>query len=333
MNDSPLPALLSVKQLAVQFATRHGVISPVRALSFNLNRHETLGIIGESGSGKSVTVQALMGLLSPRTSRISGEITLGGERLDKISPRRQRQLCGSEMAMIFQDPMSSLNPVLRVGFQIAESLKLHTPLKREQRAARILSLLERVGIEDPARCAAAYPHEISGGMRQRVMIAMALASEPSLLIADEPTTALDVTVQAQILTLLEDIRAQTGMGMLLITHDLSVIAQLCQRVLVMYYGEVVEQADVFTLFDRPRHPYTQALLAARPGLAAERKTPLTEIPGTVPDQHSPPSGCAFADRCNQVQPRCRTERQQLRAVNNSGHGVRCWRAVATGDIL
>lgn len=327
-----LSPLLSVRQLGVKFATGQGVITPVRDVSFSVNRHEILGIIGESGSGKSVTAQALMGLLAPRTSRVDGEITLAGERLDQLSPRRQRQLCGSEMAMIFQDPLSSLNPVLTVGFQIGESLKLHTTLKREQRAARVLALLEQVGITDTDRCAAAYPHEISGGMRQRVMIAMAIASEPSLLIADEPTTALDVTVQAQILALLEEIRQQTGMGILLITHDLSVIAQLCQRVVVMYYGEVVEQGDVMTLFDNPRHPYTQALLAARPGIIAERKTMLTEIRGTVPSQHNPPQGCAFADRCLYAQARCHQQRQELRPLTAPGHAARCWRASTTGEM-
>lgn len=331
MNNPPLAPLLSVKRLRVKFATTQGVVSPVRDVSFNIYRNETIGIIGESGSGKSVTAQALMGLLSPRNSHISGELMLAGERLDKLSPRQQRQRCGSEIAMIFQDPLSSLNPVFTVGYQIEESLKLHTPLPHGQRKARILSLLEQVGIDDAPRCAAAYPHEISGGMRQRVMIAMAIASQPSLLIADEPTTALDVTIQAQILRLLEQVKQQNGMGILLITHDLSVVAQLCQRVLVMYYGEVVEQADVMTLFDNPRHPYTQALLAARPSLLAERKTALTEIRGTVPDLHSPPGGCGFADRCPYVEARCRERPPALRSLDTPGHAVRCWLTESTGE--
>ncbi|MCU5779038.1 ABC transporter ATP-binding protein [Erwiniaceae bacterium BAC15a-03b] len=323
--------LLTVEHLQVKFATGQGVVSPVRDLSFSVNRHEIVGIIGESGCGKSVTVQALMGLLPSQTSAVSGELTLDGVRLDQLSPRQQRQRCGSEMAMIFQDPLSSLNPVFTVGDQIDESLKLHTSLKRNARRSRILALLTEVGIDDAPRCAAAYPHEISGGMRQRVMIAIAIASQPALLIADEPTTALDVTIQAQILSLLQTINQQNGMGILLITHDLSVVAQLCQRVLVMYYGEVVEQADVISLFNRPLHPYTQALMAARPGLQGEPKSRLREISGTVPDLHAPPGGCSFAPRCPQAEARCHQQSPLLRSLPVSGHAVRCWLAELPGE--
>ncbi|VYU48333.1 ABC transporter ATP-binding protein [Metakosakonia massiliensis] len=320
---------LRVEQLAVRFATRQGVVSPVRGISFTVNAHETLGIIGESGCGKSVTAQAVMGLLSPRTSRVDGEIALAGKRLDTLSSRARRQLSGRDMAMIFQDPLASLNPVMTVGYQIDESLRLHTALGRAQRQEKILSLLTQVGIADPVRCASAWPHELSGGMRQRVMIAMAIAVSPGLLIADEPTTALDATIQAQILDLLEAIQQQTGMGIVIITHDLSVVARLCQRVVVLYAGQVVEETDVHTLFSRPRHPYTRALLAARPSADSTPKTTLTEIRGQVPSLHALPAGCAYADRCPLAQPRCREQPPSLRVSGWGHHAVRCWRADET----
>lgn len=324
--------LLQVKQLEVNFATRQGVISPVRGVSFEVNAHETLGIIGESGCGKSVTAQALMGLLSPRTTRIEGEIVLAGKALHTLCAKARRQRSGRDMSMIFQDPLASLNPVMTVGFQIDESLRLHTTLTRRQRQEKILNLLEQVGIPDPARCASAWPHELSGGMRQRVMIAMAIATSPTLLIADEPTTALDATIQAQILDLLDDIKQQTGMGIVFITHDLSVVARLCQRVVVLYAGQVVEETDVHTLFARPRHPYTRALLAARPSAQNTPKTPLTEIRGQVPALHDLPGGCTYADRCPLAQPHCRAQPPELRRVNGEHHNVRCWRADDTGGL-
>ncbi len=319
-------ALLQVKQLEVNFATRQGVISPVRGVSFEVHAHETLGIIGESGCGKSVTAQALMGLLSPRTTRVEGEVVLTGEALHTLSARARRQRSGRDMAMIFQDPLASLNPVMTIAEQIAEILRLHTTLNRRQRQEKILHLLEQVGIADPARCAVAWPHELSGGMRQRVMIAMAIATSPSLLIADEPTTALDATIQAQILDLLDEIKQQTGMGIVFITHDLSVVARLCQRVVVLYAGQVVEETDVHTLFSAPRHPYTRALLAARPSTDNTPKTPLAEIRGQVPSLHDLPGGCTYADRCPLAQPRCRAQPPVLRRVNGGHHHVRCWRA-------
>ncbi|MEC5341264.1 ABC transporter ATP-binding protein [Brenneria populi] len=323
--------LLSVNGLRVKFAAGQGVVSPVRGVSFEVGRHETLGIIGESGCGKSVTAQALMGLLPPRYSRVAGEMTFNGETLRDLSPGALRRWRGSRLAMIFQDPLSSLNPVFTVGFQIEESLILHGALTRGQRREEVLALLRQVGIDDARRCAAAYPHEISGGMRQRVMIAMAIASRPALLIADEPTTALDVTIQAQILTLLEKVKAENGMGIILITHDLSVVAQLCQRVLVMYLGEVVEETDVVSLFDNPLHPYTRALLQAVPGLDGERKVDLPEIRGTVPALSVSIAGCGFADRCPYAQARCRERRPELRALARQPHRVRCWRAEEIGD--
>ncbi|EHD22350.1 MULTISPECIES: ABC transporter ATP-binding protein [Brenneria] len=324
--------LLTVDGLQVKFATEQGVVSPVRDVSFTLKRHETLGIIGESGCGKSVTAQALMGLLPPRYSRVSGAMTFNGQVLRSLTPAALQRWRGSRLAMIFQDPLSSLNPVFSVAFQIEESLRLHTALTRRQRRAEVLSLLHQVGIDDARRCAAAYPHEISGGMRQRVMIAMAIASRPALLIADEPTTALDVTIQAQILALLEKVKADSGMGIILISHDLSVVAQLCQRVLVMYLGEVVEEAEVVSLFDDPLHPYTRALLQAVPRLDGARKTDLPEIRGTVPALSVFIPGCGFADRCPYAQARCREQPPVLRALADPTHRVRCWRAEEIGGL-
>lgn len=325
-------AVLRVEDLRVNFATRSGVVSPVRSVTFQVNAGETLGIIGESGCGKSVTAQAVMGLLSPRNSRVDGAIHLAGKALHGLSRRARRQVSGHEIAMIFQDPLSSLNPVMTIGQQIDESLRLHTRLDRRQRQVQIVHLLDQVGIADPARCAASWPHELSGGMRQRVMIAMAIAVSPSLLIADEPTTALDATIQAQILDLLEEIQQQTAMGIMFITHDLSVVARLCQRVVVLYAGQVVEETDVHTLFARPRHPYTRALMAARPSADRAPKTPLQEIPGRVPSLDALPSGCAFADRCPLAQPRCRGQMPVLRPVGGHSHLVRCWRADETGAL-
>ena len=318
--------LLSVNQLVVSFATQQGVISPVRNISFGVNAHETLGIIGESGCGKSVTAQALMGLLPARSTRIEGEVLLAGRALHKLSPKARRQLSGREMAMVFQDPLASLNPVMTIGYQLDESLRLHTSLNRQQRHGKVLSLLNQVGIPDPERCVRSWPHELSGGMRQRVMIAMAISSSPKLLIADEPTTALDATIQAQILSLLDAIKQQTGMGIIIITHDLSVVARLCQRVLVLYAGQIVEETDVHSLFDSPRHPYTRALLAARPSLQKQPKTLLPEIPGQVPALNNLPVGCSYADRCPLAQPCCRAHQPELRSLEGKYHLVRCWRA-------
>jgi len=325
-------AVLRVDNLHVRFATQKGVIAPVRHLSFQVNAGETLGIIGESGCGKSVTAQAVMGLLSPRISRTEGQIHLNGKPLHALSVKARRKLSGREMAMIFQDPLSSLNPVMTAGEQIAECLRLHTTLKYRERQEKIRDLLAQVGIPDPDRCARAWPHELSGGMRQRVMIAMAIAASPALLIADEPTTALDATIQAQILSLLEQLQQQTGMGIMFITHDLSVVARLCQRVVVLYAGQVVEESDVHTLFANPRHPYTRALMAARPRAEHPAKTALREIPGRVPALDALPSGCVFADRCPLAQPRCRDQAPLLRENGSSTHQVRCWRAEETGGL-
>lgn len=328
MSETPL---LSVKDLSVTFAAPSGLLHPVRGISFEVKSRETLGIIGESGCGKSVTADALMGLLPARTSRVGGEVSLNGQPLLSLSDEARRRLRGNALAMIFQDPLSSLNPVYTVGEQIEESLRQHTALSRQARKARVHELLTQVGMPDPAACAVSYPHRLSGGMRQRVMIAIAIACGPGLLIADEPTTALDVTIQAQILSLLDKLKAETDMGIVLITHDLSVVAQMCQRVLVMYLGEVVEQADVLTLFDHARHPYTQALLRAVPNLDAPRKIELPEITGSVPPLSHPPAGCGFAPRCPLADERCHRSPPVLSTADESGHRVRCWKAESLGS--
>lgn len=328
MSETPL---LSVKDLSVTFAAPSGLLHPVRGISFEVKSRETLGIIGESGCGKSVTADALMGLLPARTSRVGGEVSLNGQPLLSLSDEARRRLRGNALAMIFQDPLSSLNPVYTVGEQIEESLRQHTALSRQARKARVHELLTQVGMPDPAACAVSYPHRLSGGMRQRVMIAIAIACGPGLLIADEPTTALDVTIQAQILSLLDKLKAETDMGIVLITHDLSVVAQMCQRVLVMYLGEVVEQADVLTLFDHARHPYTQALLRAVPNFDAPRKSELPEITGSVPPLSHPPAGCGFAPRCPLADERCHRSPPVLSTADESGHRVRCWKAESLGS--
>ncbi len=333
VQAAPPPPLLTVENLSVKFATGQGIVRPVRGVSFVVNANETLGIIGESGCGKSVTAESIMGLLDPRIANVQGGVIFSQQDLLGLTAGARRAIRGDRLSMIFQDPLSSLNPLFTIGRQIEESLRLHLSLAKAARRARVITLLDQVGIADPPRCAAAYPHEISGGMRQRVMIAMAVACHPALLIADEPTTALDVTIQAQILALLESLKAANGMGIILITHDLSVVAQMCQRVIVMYLGEVVEEADVMTLFDRPRHPYTLGLLASTPTLDRERKSTLPEIKGSVPSLTQSPQGCGFAPRCPFAGEICRRHPPLAAVAGSNGspnaggaHHVRCWKA-------
>jgi peptide/nickel transport system ATP-binding protein len=317
--------LLEVNDLQTQFPTRSGLVRAVDGVSFHLDRGELLGLVGESGCGKSITALSVMRLISPPGKIVNGEILFDGKDLLKLSDAEMRQMRGDDIAMIFQDPMTSLNPVFTVGEQIAEALRLHRKLSgREARQATIEAMRE-VAIPDPARRFKDYPHQLSGGMRQRVMIAMALACNPKLLIADEPTTALDVTIQAQILELLDELRKQRELAVLLITHDLGVVAEVADRVAVMYTGRIVEQSPVDELFARPKHPYTEGLLRSVPKLTSEhvvRKERLETIEGVVPRPTDLPPGCHFAPRCPHRMPRCTQEDIPLYELDG-GVTVRC----------
>ena len=301
--------MLRVENLVTRFHTYDGVVRALEGVSFEVREGEIFGLVGETGCGKSVTTYSTLRLL-PSTGRVhSGRITLAGESLLDASESRMREVRGGEIAMIFQDPLSALNPVMRVGDQIAESVWLHDDLPdAEAVAARVEEVLGEVRMPDPVGAMRAFPHELSGGMQQRVMIAMALAGRPKMLIADEPTTALDVTIQSQVLQLLRQLKQEAGLTVLLITHDLGVVAELCDRVAVMYAGTIVETAPVAELFGNPRHPYTQGLLAALPGTSDT----LAPIPGRVPDLLNPPSGCRFHPRCPLVVDRCHSEAPALR---------------------
>jgi len=311
--------LLVIDDLRVHFHTSVGIVRAVDGVSYDVRRGETLAVVGESGCGKSVTALAILGLVPIPPGKVeSGAIEFGGEDLLRASDSRIRAIRGNEIAMIFQEPMTSLNPVFTIGDQIGESLEVHRGLSPEDCRAEAERLLEVVGIPDPRQRLDEYPHQLSGGMRQRVMIAMALACNPQLLIADEPTTALDVTVQAQILSLLRDLQERLGMSILLITHDLAVVAETAHRVVVMYAGMVVEQADVGALFARPRHPYTAGLFRSLPRLT-EAGEALRPISGTVPDAVAFPSGCRFHPRCPHAMPICSKETPPL--VNRAPDGA------------
>ena len=295
--------LLDIRNLRVTFATRNGAFAAVDGIDVSVDANEVLAIVGESGSGKSVAMLAAMGLL-PFTARVRADrMMFDSQDLLTLSPAQRRKIAGKDMAMIFQEPMSSLNPCFTIGFQIGETLATHLGLSGAAKARRIVELLEEVGIPDPARRANAFPHQLSGGMSQRAMIAMALACRPKLLIADEPTTALDVTIQAQILDLLLRLRQENGMGLVLITHDMGVVAETADRVIVQYAGQQAETNATQALFDDPHHPYTSALLAALPERASQRRLPA--IPGVVPGQFDRPAGCLFAPRCAYVFDACR----------------------------
>jgi peptide/nickel transport system ATP-binding protein/oligopeptide transport system ATP-binding protein len=302
--------LLEVNDLRTHFPTRAGLVRAVDGVSFHLDRGELLGLVGESGCGKSITALSVMRLIAPPGKIVGGEITFDGKSLLALSDAEMRQIRGDDIAMIFQDPMTSLNPVYTVGEQIAEALRLHRKLSRRQAREAAIEAMREVAIPDPARRINDYPHQLSGGMRQRVMIAMALACDPKLLIADEPTTALDVTIQAQILELLNDLRRTRELAVLLITHDLGVVAEVADRVAVMYTGRIVEESPVQELFARPKHPYTEGLLRSVPKLTADdvvRKTRLETIEGVVPSPTDLPPGCHFAPRCPYRMPRCTAE--------------------------
>ena len=316
--------LLEVTDLRTSFHTRSGVYRAVDGVSFSLAKGETLGLVGESGSGKSVTCYSLMGLVPQPPGRIEGGTAMfDGIDLLHCAPAQARQIRGKRIAMIFQDPMTSLNPYLRISEQLVEPLLIHEKISKADALGRGLAMLEAVGINDAAKRIHSYPHEFSGGMRQRVMIAMALVTKPEILIADEPTTALDVTVQAQILELIRKLQSELGMAVIFVTHDLGVVSGLCDRVQVMYAGRIVETADTRTLFRSPRHPYTKALQRSIPSLQPKGKE-LYTIPGLPPDLSKPIAGCAFAPRCEFAVDHCRTTDPRLVAIN-PGHATACVR--------
>jgi peptide/nickel transport system ATP-binding protein len=324
--------VLDVKGLQTVFFTNSGLFKAVDDVSFSVGRGQTLAIVGESGCGKSVTALSIMRLVpNPPGKIVGGSVMLEGTDLLGLDESEMRQIRGDRISMIFQEPMTSLNPVMRIGDQITEAVRLHRPMTRKEAWNQAVEMLRLVRIPVPERRALEYPHQLSGGMRQRAMIAMALACRPALLIADEPTTALDVTIQAQILALILDLQKELGMGLVLITHDLGVVAQTAQRVIVMYAGKKVEEADVETLFAHPLHPYTRGLMASIPtvpSLGAKAGARLVEIPGMVPSLTNLPKGCAFAPRCELAIQRCREEYPPLQAWG-ADHLAACWRAAET----
>jgi oligopeptide/dipeptide ABC transporter ATP-binding protein len=318
--------LLSIRDLAVEFRTEDGVVHAVDGISYDVFPGETLGIVGESGSGKSVSTMALLGLIPQPPGRIvSGTAMFNGVDLLKMSGRELRRFRGDEVAMVFQDPMTSLNPVLKIGFQLGEAIKTHYPKESDDTVSkRVVDLLRLVGVPNPDVRANQFPHEFSGGMRQRAMIAMSIANSPSLLIADEPTTALDVTIQAQVLEVLKTVQQETGAATILITHDLGIVAELCERVIVMYGGRIVESGDVYSIFRAPRHPYTIGLMDSLPKLTEDEEW-LRPIPGAPPSLINRPSGCAFHPRCflSQGRVRCREDVPELRAAGEGQHLAAC----------
>jgi peptide/nickel transport system ATP-binding protein len=314
-------ALLDVENLHVSFGTADGMVKAVRGVSFKIESGRTLGIVGESGSGKSVSVQTVMGLT--QNARVSGQAMFEGRDLLAMRPDQLQSIRGAKIGMIFQDPLSSLHPFYRVGWQIVEMIRLHAPMSKTQARQRAVELLTLVGIPQANRRIDDFPHQFSGGMRQRAMIAMAMALNPALLIADEPTTALDVTVQAQVLEVLSRLQQEFGTAIILITHDLGVIADVADDVIVMYAGTVVEQADLTTLFTEHHHPYTEGLLQSLPAYGGDRKR-LQPIVGQPPSPISVPPGCPFHPRCSYVMDRCRTEVPPLAFIDNQGHLSACW---------
>jgi peptide/nickel transport system ATP-binding protein len=327
--------VLDVKGLRTVFFTNSGLFRAVDDVSFQVRRGETLAIVGESGCGKSVTALSIMRLVpSPPGKIVGGSIMLEGTDLLGLDEDKMREVRGDRISMIFQEPMTSLNPVMRIGDQITEAVRLHRTMTQKAAWQQAVEMLRLVRIPEPERRAREYPHQLSGGMRQRAMIAMALACRPALLIADEPTTALDVTIQAQILALVLELQQELGMGLILITHDLGVVAQTAQRVIVMYAGKKVEEADVDTLFANPRHPYTRGLMAsipAVPSLGGNADVRLVEIPGMVPSLTKLPKGCAFAPRCELAIARCREEYPPLESFG-ADHLAACWRAAELAGV-
>ncbi|WP_066304116.1 ABC transporter ATP-binding protein [Bacillus sp. FJAT-29814] len=321
MRQQPL---LEIKDLKTHFNTERGRVTAVDGISFHLEEGEILGVVGESGCGKSVTSQSILRLFDEKyTVKYDGEILLNGQDLLKLPMSKMQKLRGNDVSMIFQDPLSSLNPVYTIGFQIAESVMLHQKLSKKAAYERAVEMLRLTGIPAPEKRVNEYPHQLSGGMRQRVMIAMALACQPKLLIADEPTTALDVTIQAQILELIVGLNKEFGMSVIFITHDLGVVAEVCSRVVVMYLGQIVEEADVETLFLKPFHPYTKGLIKSIPQIDGDRSQDLHVIEGAMPSLYEMPKGCRFASRCPYADELCQEKMPELETVQSS-HKVRCW---------
>lgn len=319
-----MSALLTVNDLKVSFNTEDGVVHAVEGVSYEVEPGKTLGIVGESGSGKTVGTLTIMGLTRAANTQISGQAIFDGEDLLSASEQQMRAIRGDEIAMIFQDPLSSLHPFFTIGAQLVEAIRVHNKVSKAAARTRSAELLTMVGLSDARDRLSSYPHEFSGGMRQRVMIAMALANEPRLLIADEPTTALDVTVQAQILELIAELQAETGTAMIIITHDLGVVAEVADEIAVMYAGRIVEQASATELFANPQHPYTRGLLASIPRLDRDRRSGLDPIAGRPPSLIAPPSGCAFHPRCPRAFDRCQAELPPLEpAAAGSEHLVAC----------
>ena len=316
-------ALLTVKDLAVRFETHHGTVRAVDGISFDMEEGETLGLVGESGSGKSVTNLALLGLIPSPPGVMSGQVHFDGQEISALSEPELRKVRGNRIAMIFQDPMTSLNPLLTIGRQMTEVLELHKGRSRSEALRLSATGLGEVGLSEPEKRLAQYPHELSGGMRQRVMIAMGLLCEPRLLLADEPTTALDVTIQAQILELMAEVQRKHGTAIILVTHDLGVVAGTADRVAVMYAGRIVEEGPTSQLFQTPHHPYTQGLLSSVPRLDSDTSHDLSSIPGTPPDLADMPSGCAFAPRCPIAQPECTKTRPGLLPSGIAGRSNAC----------
>ena len=316
--------ILQIENLKTSFMTSNGEVQAVRGVSFSVGKGEIVGLVGESGSGKSVTSMSILKLLADTARIKEGKILFEGEDLTQYSKAQMRKIRGGKISMIFQDPMSSLNPLIPVGKQVAEMIREHHPEKsKEDIKKEVLELFSRVRIPEPEKRYKSFPHEFSGGMRQRVMIAMALANRPELLIADEPTTALDVTIQDQILKQLRELKKEYGTSIIFITHDLGVVAELCDRVVVLYGGLVMEEASIFDIFEHPSHPYTLGLLASIPALDQDKNKRLLPIPGSPPDMTKPPVGCPFAPRCPYARVICGSELPQMTEVSD-GHHSRCW---------
>jgi peptide/nickel transport system ATP-binding protein len=316
-----MDSILEVKNLKTRFKTDHGRVAVVDGVDFIIRSGETLGVVGESGCGKSVTSLSIMGLLPPNGSN-EGSIRFLGKDLLSLSEKEMQQIRGNQVSMIFQEPMTSLNPLHTVGKQIVESIKLHMQVTSQEAKERAIKMLKAVGMPRAEDIYGEYPHQLSGGMRQRVMIAMAMVCDPKLIIADEPTTALDVTIQAQILDLMRDLKEKTDTSIMLITHDLGVVAEMCDRVIVMYAGQIVEETDVHTLFENPKHPYTIGLLDSIPDFEENREY-LNSISGSVPLSHEMPKGCRFAPRCSHVKPICHEQQPEMIELDRN-HKCRCW---------